>query len=297
MISYSQNGEDVLLERLFHAEPAGFYIDVGASDPVELSVTKHFYDRGWQGINIEPGKEGYDRLCAARPRDCNLHLGLGECAGEFTYYALSDHSVLSTFCADQARRYREAGADIVEGRVPMSTLAQICADHVRGPIHFMSIDVEGYERQVLLGADWTRWRPAVLLIEATEPNTTIPSHEPWEPLVLHAGYRFAYFDGQNRFYVRAENPELLEAFRGALSRNDAFCVYPRRRQNDDLHRLLCDTQEQLIAAKARLREFETLGPSALQMARLLQRSAARFPRLARRIMGLLKSAPRQRETK
>ena len=63
MISYAQNQEDVLLRREFPDCTNGFYIDVGANDPVWDSVTKHFYDRGWHGINIEPGLEPYEPLC------------------------------------------------------------------------------------------------------------------------------------------------------------------------------------------------------------------------------------------
>src|SRR5262245_21135095 len=88
MISYAQNGEDVLLERLFRDVPVGTYIDVGANDPVDFSVTKHFYDRGWRGINIEPGPQAFARLCAQRPRDLNLNLGLAEVEGAACFYEL-----------------------------------------------------------------------------------------------------------------------------------------------------------------------------------------------------------------
>jgi len=53
MISYAQNFEDVLLGRVFHNRTDGFYVDVGAGDPVELSVTKWFYDLGWSKIGYE----------------------------------------------------------------------------------------------------------------------------------------------------------------------------------------------------------------------------------------------------
>ena len=53
-ISYAQNNEDVLLWRALGHVRDGFYIDVGANDPVEHSVTKAFYDAGWRGISIEP---------------------------------------------------------------------------------------------------------------------------------------------------------------------------------------------------------------------------------------------------
>ena len=53
-ISYAQNAEDVRLRRAFRGQAKGFYIDVGANTPVNFSVTKHFYESGWTGIDIQP---------------------------------------------------------------------------------------------------------------------------------------------------------------------------------------------------------------------------------------------------
>jgi hypothetical protein len=53
-ISYAQNYEDVMLLRAFKDVAHGFFIDVGANDPIGDSVTCAFYQRGWVGINIEP---------------------------------------------------------------------------------------------------------------------------------------------------------------------------------------------------------------------------------------------------
>src|SRR5262249_49176734 len=161
-------------ERLFRKVPAGSYIDVGANDPIDLSVTKHFYDRGWRGVNIEPVPQAYDRLCADRPRDRNLNLGLADAEGFLTFYELP-HPPPSA--PERAPLRRPAGEGVVERRGRVSPLARVSADQVAGPIHFLSVDVEGYERHVLQGADWTRWRPAVVLVEATRPNTTAPTHE------------------------------------------------------------------------------------------------------------------------
>lgn len=72
MISYSQNFEDVILNRFFKNTNIGFYVDVGAHDPIIDSVTKHFYDKGWSGINIEPVNLAFKKLQAERKRDINL---------------------------------------------------------------------------------------------------------------------------------------------------------------------------------------------------------------------------------
>lgn len=66
IISYAQNYEDVILWRALGGLEDGFYLDVGANDPEELSVTKWFYDQGWHGINLEPSEEYYQLLCKAR---------------------------------------------------------------------------------------------------------------------------------------------------------------------------------------------------------------------------------------
>ena len=71
-ISYAQNNEDVILNRVFKNVDKGFYIDVGAQHPEIDSVTKSFYDKGWHGINIEPSREWYELLEEQRKRDVNL---------------------------------------------------------------------------------------------------------------------------------------------------------------------------------------------------------------------------------
>ena len=76
LISYAQNREDVYINWLLSGKNKGFYVDVGANDPVHDSVTKFFYDRGWSGINIEPINEHYKNLTKERPRDINLQIGV-----------------------------------------------------------------------------------------------------------------------------------------------------------------------------------------------------------------------------
>jgi FkbM family methyltransferase len=210
MISYAQNAEDVVLERLFHDQPTGFYVDVGANDPVRLSLTKHFSLRGWRGINIEPGQAAFERLRADRVRDVNLNVGVGSAAGELTLFNCPDNDALSTFSREQAEIYRREGNRLIERRVPIRTLGDILQSYAPEQIDFLSIDVEGFETEVLQGVDLARWRPRVMVIEATRPTTTVQSHAAWEDQLRQHSYRCAYFDGLNRFYVRSEDEHLAE---------------------------------------------------------------------------------------
>ncbi len=210
MISYAQNAEDVVLARLFRRQAEGRYVDVGAGDPVEDSVTKHFYDRGWSGVNIEPVPELVDRLREARPRDVTLPVALGAEAGRATLHVVPEAWGRATLDDELARRYRDHERWRVEDvEVEITTLAAVL-DSCPGDVDFLKVDVEGAERDVFAGADWTRHRPRVLVVEATEPGSPAPTHGQWEPILLDAGYRCALFDGLNRFYAQADDTEALE---------------------------------------------------------------------------------------
>ena len=211
-ISYAQNFEDVMLWRALKSVKRGFYIDVGANHPEVDSVTKAFYEYGWSGINIEPVSLWFDKLEQERPRDVNLRIAAGKTNGTLVLFEIPDTG-LSTSCRATAERHnQERGYNFIERVVPVQRLTDICAAYHVGEVHFLKIDVEGAEREVLEGIDFDKIRPWVLVIEATLPNQPIVSYEEWEHIVIEAGYQCVYFDGMNRFYVPAEKIELKEAF-------------------------------------------------------------------------------------
>ena len=251
-LSYAQNNEDVLLWRaLGDVDPAtGFYIDVGASDPVEHSVTKAFYDAGWRGINIEPLPAHQPAFAEQRPRDLNLAIAAGSLEGSLTLYDVPAVRGWASPAPDVAAMHRAAGHAVAELTVPVRTLAAVCAEHVRGPIHFLKIDVEGFEGEVLRGMDFARWRPWVLVIEATLPNSRATCHEGWEQLVTGHGYRFAWFDGLNRYYVAQEHAALLRHFGVQPNVFDDYISYHLERAWDATRR----SEQALQASDARLDE-------------------------------------------
>ncbi|OON60753.1 methyltransferase FkbM [Massilia sp. KIM] len=221
-ISYAQNFEDVLLWRALGHVGNGFYIDVGANDPVEHSVTKAFYDAGWRGISIEPLPAFHQAFLEQRPRDVNLAIAAGAEDGELTLYDVPAVRGWASPDAAVAELHRSEGHTVAELKVPVRTLNTVCEEHVQGEIHFLKIDVEGFEGEVLRGLDLRRWRPWILVIEATLPNSRETVHERWEHLVTPHGYRFAWFDGLNRYYVAEEHPELLASLQVQPNVFDAF---------------------------------------------------------------------------
>ena len=203
-ISYAQNMEDVLLWRALQHVDAGFYIDVGAADPIIESVTMAFYERGWHGINIDPVPEHIVALHAARPRDINLELAITHQAGQDRLYQFPGTG-WSTLDKRVANGHKSRQHQPTEREVQTETLAAICHRHVTGEIHFLKVDVEGLEAQVIASGDYQRFRPWIIVVEATVPATAEPAPRTWETTLDAAGYRFAQFDGLNCYYVAEEH--------------------------------------------------------------------------------------------
>lgn len=225
-VSYAQNFEDVMLWRALRHVEDGFFVDVGANDPIVDSVTKAFSCRGWKGINIEPVGHWYGKLVEDRPHDINLQAAASSTNGFIEFFEVVG-SGLSTPKADIAQRHSHDGFEVLNQTVPSLRLADVFDQYKISTIHFLKIDVEGGEEDVLQGIDLQKKRPWLILVEATEPNSSTPSFQRWEPYLLENGYAHVYFDGFNRYYLSEDHPELLPAFGAPPNVLDNFVQYPQ----------------------------------------------------------------------
>jgi len=285
-ISYAQNFEDVMLARALADVRSGFYVDVGAQDPVIDSVTRLFYERGWSGINIEPVPHWFERLQQDRPRDINLMCAAASKSGSLILHESAD-SGLSTASAEYARGHAAAGKRMVEREVPTARLDDILDRHAPGAVHFLKIDVEGMEQEVLAGLSLQRHRPWILVIEATRPNTSEDVSQAWEPIVLDAGYRLVYRDGLNRFYLAREQMARAAAFDVPPNVFDDFISQREHAGNEyarsleerlqELHRraekLSLDLQDVTATAQARQARMAELDAILGQRQALLEATA------------------------
>jgi FkbM family methyltransferase len=212
LISYAQNAEDIVLARALKPwQRKGFWVDCGAAHPKYDSITHLFSQFGWTGINIEPLADEFMLLTQDRPLDENVQCLLGANNGTGTIFAgpAENRGSSTTDPLLVARYAKEFGQTFSEAQVPIRTLTDILRAKKFPAIDFLKIDVEGAELEVLRGIDLTEFNPRILVIEATQPNSTELSHELWEDRVLKSGYVCALFDGLNRFYVKANDSDLF----------------------------------------------------------------------------------------
>lgn len=203
-ISYSQYFEDLILYCVFYDIKNGFYIDVGANDPDYISVTKAFYIRGWKGINIEPLPSAYLKLLNSRKRDINLNIGAGEKKGKAIFYSRGSGSTT-------LKKYKRNAKPIT---IYINTLSNICKKYlpIKKEIHFCKIDVEGGEKNVLMGYDFQNYRPKIFCLESTRPGSYVPNYELWDEILIKNDYSFVYQYKINRFYTDNRISGLRERF-------------------------------------------------------------------------------------
>jgi FkbM family methyltransferase len=220
MTSYSQFGEDVLVWEYFGGRRDGFFVEVGANHPTELSQTWLFEQNGWKGILVEPLARNCEALRAQRPgsRVFQYAVGAPEQRGRAKINVSDANGAYSGFVVNEG-----VVIERVE-EVEVRTLDDVLADAGNPKIDLVSIDVEGLELQVLQGFDLARHRPAMLLVEDHLHQLAVHRH------FARNGYRLVKRTGINNWYIPQNRPFTMTTLgeRLALFRK-VFLGYPFRK--------------------------------------------------------------------
>lgn len=168
--SYSQEGEDLILRRIFETKPTGFYVDVGAHHPKRFSNTYFFYKIGWRGINIDPMPNSMHEFRKERPDDTNIECGIAVTEGELSYYIFEEYAI-NTFSESLANERINKGHKLLKTQVvkiyPLSSILDKYLPYKQA-IDFMSIDAEGFEMQILISNNWNKHRPYIIIVESLD---------------------------------------------------------------------------------------------------------------------------------
>jgi FkbM family methyltransferase len=207
-VSYAQNFEDVLLWRALHDVLEGRYIDIGAHHPVVDSVSLAFYNAGWRGLHVEPIPFHAALLRDARPEEAVVQAAVTDEPGPILFYELSG---LSSGCKEIADHHARSGHIAHQMFVPTVRLEQLLRK-IDAEIHWLKIDVEGMEAEVLRSWGNCDIRPWVLVIEATLPNTQERTQHLWIDEILKRGYSQVFFDGLSCYFLHEAHQELRDRF-------------------------------------------------------------------------------------
>jgi FkbM family methyltransferase len=212
-VSYAQNYEDRIIEAFFPDINKGVYVDVGANHPFYHSVTKIFYDKGWRGINIEPNPMLFNQLAEKRPEDNNLMIGVGDKQGSFdlrVYHSKDGLEGISTLSSQMKDNYSinidKDTKNFSDVTIQVDTLKRLFTSQKVEHIHFMKVDVEGFEYEVLQGNDWKKFRPELICIEANHMM------KDWRPMLKKANYTLVFNDGLNDYYLAQEAADRVDNF-------------------------------------------------------------------------------------
>ncbi len=197
--SFSQYTEDLVIDGILSGQKKGFYVDIGANDPDEINNTKRFHQRGWTGINIEPSPEKIKLFNKKRPKDINLNIGIGSKKNTLEFYVMSADT-LSSFEKEKAiEQGRGHGAELVSTiLIDVDTLKNVFDKNIikkKKTIDFMSVDVEGFELEVLKSNDWKKYTPRVIMIEININTESVVN------FLLELDYILVYSNGTNGIFV------------------------------------------------------------------------------------------------
>lgn len=246
-VSYAQNFEDVMLWRALGDIEGGRYLDIGAQDPIADSVSLAFYNAGWRGIHVEPTPAYAALLREARPDEQVIQAAVSDADGPMPLFEFPSTG-LSTGVPDVAQGHVALGFEQRPIIVPTVRLDHLL-ELANGDLHWLKIDVEGMESQVLRSWGGHPLRPWILVIESTQPNTKIPTHESWIAEVTGRGYEEVYFDGLSRYFLHADHLDRKDRLTTPPNLFDGFQVTPG---HVSVRKIVSDTQREQEEVRASL---------------------------------------------
>jgi FkbM family methyltransferase len=148
------------------------YCDIGANMPWAISNTAKFYlnnDHKYIGVLVEPDPILYSILKCKRSKDKVVNCGIksNDVDENMLNFYMINPSTLNTFSKTEAENYKELGYKIKEiQQVKVININTLLKEYfINQQLHFLSIDVEGLDYEILSSLNFNLFRPICICIE------------------------------------------------------------------------------------------------------------------------------------
>ena len=169
-MSYSMEGEDLIIQDYLKNINNGFYVDAGCYHPLHLSNTYLLHKRNWSGINIDVSQFSIDLFNFLRPNDLNINSAVSNTDSEVTIFFQKKISQLTTI-------YKEISKERMQGKIQEKNIKSQKLNtilnkskFINRKIDFLNIDLEGADYEALQSLDFNTYRPKLICIEINDKN-------------------------------------------------------------------------------------------------------------------------------
>jgi FkbM family methyltransferase len=202
---FAQGGEDIHILYLLDNKPDGFYLDIGANQPIRYSNTFKLYLTGWTGILVDANPHLIKKAAEIRKKDICVHALVSNEHRNMDFY-ISELDLFSSIHSE----YAESGdrPDLKLEKIELQTVSidQIIEKYVPAgkPIDLLSIDVEGHDFEVLQSLSLLKYRPRLIVIEDLYYHKTKPADNKYTQYMSGFNYTLTGADKQNLYFIRNE---------------------------------------------------------------------------------------------
>lgn len=182
---YSQDKQDEYLENnIFKNFKNGFFVDVGAHDGISINNTLYFEkNNGWSGINVEPNPSVFEKLVINRPNNMNINCAVCNHNGESEFLSNTGYTEMISGLKDTfdsrhlqrlTRENKKMGSNTHIIKVNTKKLETILEENNVSRVHYLSIDVEGAEFEVIKSINFDKVFIDVIGFENNYNDVSIP---------------------------------------------------------------------------------------------------------------------------
>lgn len=206
-LTYSQEGEDIIIEKYFHNLKEGYFIDIGAYHPYKYSNTYKLSMKGWNGINIEPGRTNYRLFQLARRNDINLNIGIGYNIYSCKYYVFEDEA-LNSYNINNYKAVINSKQSMFSHfeYTKIVSISEVFKKYIKKrKINLLNIDTEGTSFKILRSVDLNKYNINMIVIERSSMGIHIPDDDKITQYLKRFGYILLSSTTMSFIFVKPPN--------------------------------------------------------------------------------------------